>query len=108
MRVARPTLKTKFSKKTLTKTSPGTSDPAAQPLPQRAAEGPTQSIAILLPTVDAYRHRAEEAKSLARQSQDVWEREILLRVATQWQLLAAHREVKDKRQCATAVNARRG
>lgn len=106
MRVARPTFKTKFSKKSLTKTNPVTPDPHTPPLAQRPAEGPTQSIAILLPTADAYRHRAEEAKSLARQSQDVWEREILLRVATQWQLLAAHRDVKDNRQRAIAGNAR--
>jgi hypothetical protein len=106
MRVAKPTFKTKFSKKNSTKTNPGTPEPNNQPLPPRAAETP--SITILLPTADAYRHRAAEAKSLARQSQDVWEREILLRVATQWQLLAAHRDVKDNRQRATAGNARRG
>jgi hypothetical protein len=108
MRVAKPTFKTKFSKKNLTKTNPGAPEPNGQPVPQRPAETSTPSIAILLPTADAYRHRAEEAKSLARQSQDVWEREILLRVATQWQLLAAHRDVKDNRQRAAAGNARRG
>jgi hypothetical protein len=58
---------------------------------------PGHSFAILLPTAETFRHRAEEAKRLAMQSRDVWEREILLRVATQWQLLAAHRERNEKR-----------
>jgi len=88
MRVARPT-----SKKSL-----GPADPQTRPLLQLHLEGP--AFAILLPTVEAYRHRAEEAKNLAKRSQDVWEREILLRVATQWQLLAAHREVKESKQQA--------
>jgi hypothetical protein len=65
---------------------------------QTHQQGP--AFAILLSTVDAYRYRAEEAKNLARRSRDVWEREILLRVATQWQLLAAHREVKESKQQA--------
>jgi hypothetical protein len=85
MRVARPT-----SKKNL-----GSADPHNQ---QRHLEGLAQSFAILPATAEVYRHRAEEAKSLAKQSRDVWEREILLRVATQWQLLAAHRAVKESSQ----------
>ena len=35
-----------------------------------------------------------EAKALAAQTQDLWERELLLRIADQWQLLAAHRAAK--------------
>ena len=64
---------------------------------------PAQSFTILLPTAETYRHRAEEAKRLAMQSRDVWEREILLRVATQWQLLAAHRELKESNQRLTTI-----
>jgi hypothetical protein len=66
-------------------------------LPPTAQKEPAHSFTILLPTAETYRHRAEEAKRLAMQSRDVWEREILLRVATQMQLLAAHREVKEGR-----------
>ena len=68
---------------------------------------PAQSFTILLPTAETYRHRAEEAKRLAMQSRDVWEREILLRVATQWQLLAAHRELKESNQRLTTLEQAR-
>ena len=88
MRVARPT-----SKKNLESAEPHT-----QQVQPPHLEGPAQSVAILLPTAETYRRRAEEAKSFAKQCQDVWEREILLRVATQWQLLAAHRDVKESRR----------
>jgi hypothetical protein len=88
MRVARPT-----SKKNLESAKPQT-----QQLQPPHLEESAQSVAILLPTAETYRQRAEEAKSLAKQCQDVWEREILLRVATQWQLLAAHRDVKESRR----------
>jgi hypothetical protein len=43
---------------------------------------------------DERQRRAEEAKALAVQTQDLWEREALLRVATQWQLIAAHKAAK--------------
>jgi hypothetical protein len=46
-------------------------------------------------TSDDCQRRAEEAKALAAQTQDLWERETLLRIATQWQLLASHRAVKE-------------
>jgi hypothetical protein len=88
MRVARPT----------SKESLGPADPQTEQLPRWHLE--RAAFAILLPTVEGYRHRAEEAKNLAKRSQDVWEREILLRVATQWQLLAAHREVKESKRQA--------
>jgi hypothetical protein len=94
MRVARPT-----SKKNL-----GSVEPHTQPSQQPHPEGSPQSLAILLPTAETYRRRAEEAKSLAKQCRDVWEREILLRVATQWQLLAAHRDVKESKQRSVASN----
>jgi len=70
-------------------------------------KAPAQSFTILLPTAETFRHRAVEAKRLAMQSRDVWEREILLRVATQWQLLAAHREVKQSRQRLTTTEQAR-
>jgi hypothetical protein len=44
-----------------------------------------------MPTAEEYELRALEAKSLAKQAKDVWERETLLIVATQWQLLAGHK-----------------
>jgi len=46
-------------------------------------------------TAAEYQRRAEEAKILAAQTQDVWEREMLLRVATEWQLLSAHKANKE-------------
>ena len=46
-------------------------------------------------TAEECQRRAEEAKALAAQTQDLWERETLLRIATQWQLLASHRAVKE-------------
>jgi hypothetical protein len=39
--------------------------------------------------------RAEEAKALAAQTQDLWEREVLLRIATQRQLIASHKAAKE-------------
>ncbi len=48
-------------------------------------------------TPDECQRRAEEAKALAAQTQDLWERETYLRIATQWQLLAAHRAVKENK-----------
>jgi len=45
-------------------------------------------------TAEEYQRRADEAKTLAAQTQDLWERETLLRVATEWQLLAAHQASK--------------
>jgi len=36
-------------------------------------------------TDDECQRRAEEAKSLAAQTQDLWEREAFLRIVTQWQ-----------------------
>lgn len=46
-------------------------------------------------TAEECQRRAEEAKALAAQTQDLWERETLLRIATQWQPLASHRAVKE-------------
>jgi hypothetical protein len=43
-------------------------------------------------------HRADEAKILAMRTHDLWERETLLRIATQWQLLASHKTSKGARQ----------
>jgi hypothetical protein len=45
-------------------------------------------------THDECQHCADEAKALAVQTQDLWERETYVRIATQWQLLAAHKAIK--------------
>ena len=47
-----------------------------------------------LMTPDECRQRAKEAKALAVETQDLWERGLLLKIADQWQLLAAHGAVK--------------
>jgi hypothetical protein len=49
-------------------------------------------------TAEEYLRRADEAKTLAAQTQDLWERETLLRVANEWPLLAAHKAHKEARQ----------
>jgi hypothetical protein len=49
-------------------------------------------------TAEEYQRRANEAKTLAAQTQDLRERETLLRVAIEWQLLAAHQASKVARQ----------
>jgi hypothetical protein len=45
-------------------------------------------------TADECHQRAKEAKALAMETQDLWEREMLFKIADQWQLLAAHRAAK--------------
>jgi hypothetical protein len=46
-------------------------------------------------TAEECQRRADEAKALAVETQDLWERETYLRIATQWQLLAGHKAVKE-------------
>jgi hypothetical protein len=46
-------------------------------------------------TSDECRRRAEEAQTLAAQTQDDWERELFQRIATQWQVLAIHKKGKE-------------
>jgi hypothetical protein len=53
---------------------------------------------VALMTAKECERHADEAKILAIQTQDFWEREILLRVATQWQPLAAHKARKEANQ----------
>ena len=48
-----------------------------------------------MPTAAEYKRRADEARMLAGRTQDVWEREALLRVAEQWRVLAAHKASKE-------------
>ena len=43
-------------------------------------------------TSDECRRRAEEAQTLAAQTQDDWERELFQRIITQWVALAIHKE----------------
>jgi hypothetical protein len=45
-------------------------------------------------TPDECHQRAKEAKALAVETRDPWEREMLFKIADQWQLLAAHRATK--------------
>jgi hypothetical protein len=45
-------------------------------------------------TADECHQRAMEAKALAVETQDLWERELLLKIADQWQLIGAHRAAK--------------
>ena len=47
---------------------------------------------------DECRHRAEEALTLAVQTQDDWELELLQRVATQWHVLAVHKKGKEEKR----------
>jgi hypothetical protein len=49
-------------------------------------------------TAKECQHRANEAKILASQTRDLWERETLLHIATLWQLVASHKESKDARR----------
>lgn len=107
MKVARPTLRKNRGAVDLGSVDIAAAEPNTPAPQQRHPEAPAQSLALLLPNAETYRRRAEEAKSLAKQCQDVWEREILLRVATQWQLLAAHRDVKESRQQRATGNVRR-
>jgi hypothetical protein len=50
-------------------------------------------------TADDYHQRTKDAKALAVETQDLWERELLFKIAGQWQLLSAHRAAK-KQQTA--------
>ncbi len=43
---------------------------------------------------DECQERAKEAKALAIETQDLWERELLFKIADQWQLLGARRAAK--------------
>jgi hypothetical protein len=45
-------------------------------------------------TADECRQRAEEATRLAAENNDLWEREILFKIASEWQLLAVRRATK--------------
>ena len=46
-------------------------------------------------TAEECQRRADEAKALAVETQDLWERETYLRIATQWQPLAGQKAVKE-------------
>jgi|HubBroStandDraft_6_1064221.scaffolds.fasta_scaffold1004591_2 hypothetical protein len=54
-------------------------------------------------TADEFHQRAMEAKALAVETQDLWERELLFKIAGQWQLLSAHRAAKKQRTVPTLV-----
>ena len=48
-------------------------------------------------TSDECRRRAEEAQTLAAQTQDDWERELFQRIITQWHVSALHEKGKEER-----------
>jgi hypothetical protein len=52
----------------------------------------------ILPTSEDYWRRADEARLLARQTKDLWEREALLRMAAQWERLAANKANMEARK----------
>jgi hypothetical protein len=45
-------------------------------------------------TRDDCHQRSKQAKALAAETQDLWERELLFKIADRWQLLSAHRAAK--------------
>jgi hypothetical protein len=49
-------------------------------------------------TAREFQQRAAEAKILAMQTQDPWERETLLHIATLWHLVAAHKASREAKQ----------
>ena len=57
-------------------------------------------------TSDECRHRAQEALTLAAQTQDDWERELFQRIATQWVVLAVHKEGKEENRTPDASPTR--
>ena len=59
-------------------------------------------------TADEYHERAKEAKTLAVETQDLWERELLLKIADQWQLIGAHRVAKRSQTVLKVVPAKPG
>ena len=59
-------------------------------------------------TADEYHERAKEAKALAVETQDLWERELLLKIADQWQLIAAHQVAKRSQTVLKVVPSKPG
>ncbi len=59
---------------------------------------PPVGASLTVMTAKKCKHRADEAKILAIQTQDLWERETLLHIATLWQLVGAHRAGKEATQ----------
>jgi hypothetical protein len=59
-------------------------------------------------TADECHQRAMEAKALAVETQDLWERELLLKIADQWQLIAAHRVAKRSQTVLKVVPGKPG
>ena len=48
-----------------------------------------------MPTSEHYRKNADDARALARETQDTQEREALLTVASQWDRLAEYKSRKE-------------
>jgi ribosomal protein S15P/S13E len=49
-----------------------------------------------MPTLEHYRKCAQDCRSLARDTHDTHEREVLLRMAAQWDRLAEYKGDKEK------------
>ena len=54
---------------------------------------------------ECYQH-AREAKRLAAETRDLWEREMYYKVADQWQLIAAHIAAKKPQITLRVVSGR--
>ena len=50
---------------------------------------------IMMPTAEHYRKRAQECRRMTDETTDKEERETLLRIAMQWERLAAHKARKE-------------
>ena len=57
-------------------------------------------------TSDECRRRAEEAQTLAAQTQDDWERELVQRITLQWHVLAIHKQGKEEKRTPEAAPTR--
>jgi hypothetical protein len=48
-------------------------------------------LTAAMPTAEEYSRRANETYILVKQTQDIWECEAVLRIAAQWERLAAYK-----------------
>ena len=54
-------------------------------------------LSAAMPTAGEYSRRADETYVLVEQTQDIWEREALVRIAAQWKRLAAYKTDRETR-----------
>jgi hypothetical protein len=56
-----------------------------------------EAICIIKPmTSDECHQRSMEARKLAAETDDLWQRQILFQIAEQWQLISVHRMEKQR------------